>query len=70
MVFPRQGQKNDEFYGEDRIRELIKQHHKLSPDKIAYKILQDVQNFSVDSRYTDDRTLVVIKRDREEESAD
>lgn len=55
--------KTNTFYGEERICRLVKKHHKLSPDKIAYKILQDVQKFSIDSSYTDDRTLVVIKRD-------
>ncbi len=51
-----------EFYGEDRICELIRQHCKRSPQEIALKVLEDVQHFCANSTYNDDKTLVVIKR--------
>lgn len=53
------------LYGEDRLKELIRKHHKLSPKDIVYKVLDDVISYSSTSGYTDDRTIVIIKRDEE-----
>lgn len=52
-----------ELYGEERLMEVIKKYHSLSSRDINYKILEDVQQFSAKSVYSDDKTLVVIKRD-------
>lgn len=52
-----------ELYGEQRMMDIIRKHHKESSKDIAYRILEDVQKYSSDSSYTDDKTLVVIKRD-------
>lgn len=54
---------NRNLYGEDRLKTIIKQNHHLSAKEISYIILEDVQKFSTDSTYSDDKTLVVIKRD-------
>lgn len=52
-----------ELFGENRLIDIIKNNHLEKPDTIAYKILQEVQTFASEHGYTDDRTLVVIKRD-------
>lgn len=54
---------NGNLYGTDRLVELLKKHHRDTPKNIAYYIIEDVQTFSARSIYSDDRTLVVIKRD-------
>lgn len=49
-------------YGEERLLEHIKKHQSETPEIIAYNILEDVQKFTAESVYNDDKTLVVIKR--------
>ena len=51
-----------ELYEDFRLEKIIKNTRNLSPKEIAYKILDDVINFSKDGKYSDDKTLVVIKR--------
>lgn len=53
-----------ELYGEERLKELIKKNQDLSAKEICYSIIEDVQKFTSDSSYTDDRTIVVVKRDK------
>jgi sigma-B regulation protein RsbU (phosphoserine phosphatase) len=53
-------------FGDERLYELIRKYHYESSQNIALKIIEDVEKFSIDSAYTDDKTLVVIKRDPEE----
>jgi serine phosphatase RsbU (regulator of sigma subunit) len=55
-----------EFYGEDRICELIRENHTKTPQEIALTILEEVQHFCANSTYNDDKTIVVIKRDPKE----
>ena len=55
--------KHNEVYGEERLIEMVKKHHLLESKDIAYAILEEVQKFTAESRYGDDRTIVVIKRD-------
>ncbi len=51
------------FYGEERLKQIILNNVNLSPKKIAALILNDVIKFSTsESQYTDDKTIVVIKR--------
>lgn len=50
-------------FGEDRLKKLIRKHHNDSAQYIALHIIEAVTKFSVGSTYTDDKTLVVIKRD-------
>lgn len=56
-----------ELFGEKRIMEAIKSNHYKSSKEIAYSILEQVQKFSANSIYNDDKTLVVIKRDSKED---
>jgi len=52
-----------ELFGENRIMEVLKEHHEKTCKEIAYTLLEHVQKFSANSIYNDDKTLVVIKRD-------
>ena len=55
---------NTEFenYGEERLEKILKENKNLSPREITYKILDDVIKFSKNGLYSDDKTLVVVKR--------
>jgi sigma-B regulation protein RsbU (phosphoserine phosphatase) len=55
-----------ELFGEQRIRETLKEYNEKSCKEIAYMILEKVQKFSANSIYNDDKTLVVIKREKPE----
>jgi len=55
-----------EFYGDDKLRQIVLDSVNLTPKEIAATILEDVIKFSTnESRYTDDKTIVVIKRNGE-----
>ncbi|HLF19623.1 MAG TPA: PP2C family protein-serine/threonine phosphatase [Bacteroidota bacterium] len=49
-------------YGEQRIEEKMREYHKLSAKGICEAIIDDVKRFSRGSDYTDDKTVVVVKR--------
>ncbi len=52
-----------EFYDEKRLEKIIKKTANFSPKEIVYSILDDISKFTTsDSKYQDDKTLVVIKR--------
>ncbi|MBP9192492.1 MAG: serine/threonine-protein phosphatase [Ignavibacteria bacterium] len=51
-----------EFFGEDRIKEFIVKHKDNNPKEICNKLIQEVEKFSSHGVYSDDRTIVVIKR--------
>jgi sigma-B regulation protein RsbU (phosphoserine phosphatase) len=55
---------NSEFeqYGDDRLKERLIKTKEKSSKEIAYTILEDVIKFSKNGQYSDDKTLVVIKR--------
>jgi sigma-B regulation protein RsbU (phosphoserine phosphatase) len=57
---------NTEFeqYGDERLQEKLIKIKEKSPKEIAYTILEDVIKFSKNGQYSDDKTLVVIKRVR------
>jgi sigma-B regulation protein RsbU (phosphoserine phosphatase) len=52
-----------DLYGEERLMQKVREFGDLSSKEIALKILEDVQTFSTNTVYNDDKTLVVIKRD-------
>ncbi|MBM4172438.1 MAG: serine/threonine-protein phosphatase [Ignavibacteria bacterium] len=55
-----------EFYEEKRLANLLKKVANLNARDIAHSILEDVIKFSTaNSRYQDDKTIVVIKRIKE-----
>ena len=49
-------------YGDDRLIALFKELIDLTPKEIVVRILEDVINFSKNGKYSDDKTLVVIKK--------
>ncbi len=51
-----------ENYGEEKLIEILKKNAHLSSKEIVYSILEDVIKFSKNGSYTDDKTLVVIKK--------
>ncbi|MCX6150100.1 MAG: PP2C family protein-serine/threonine phosphatase [Ignavibacteriales bacterium] len=52
----------EDYYEEHRLEKIVKEVRQLNPKEIAYKILDDVIHFSKDGIYSDDRTLVIVKR--------
>lgn len=53
-----------ELFGEKRLCDLIRKHKDLTPKELCYLIIEEVQKFTAKSPYTDDRTIVIIKRDK------
>lgn len=51
-----------EFYGEDKLKEVILNNKNFSSKEIAENIIESVQKFSARAKYSDDKTIVVIKR--------
>ncbi len=52
-----------DFYDEKRLLRTIKKNIKLNPKELAYAIIDSVIKFSTnDSKYQDDKTVVIIKR--------
>ncbi|HRE41550.1 MAG TPA: PP2C family protein-serine/threonine phosphatase [Ignavibacteria bacterium] len=56
--------KDFKFYTEERLMKVLKKYHALSPKEICEHIIEDVQTFSAHGAYSDDKTLVVIKRSK------
>jgi len=53
---------NFDPYGDDRLLSKLKELSKLSTKEIALGILDDVIKFSKNGKYSDDMTLVVVKK--------
>jgi len=53
---------NFEGYGEEKLLDCFKKNKHLSSKEICYAILEEVIKFSKNGKYSDDKTLVVIKR--------
>jgi phosphoserine phosphatase RsbU/P len=51
-------------YGEDRLIRLAQSLKHLTPKEICYTILDDIAKFSKNGQYSDDKTMVIIKRMR------
>lgn len=51
-----------QFFGEDGLKESIRKWKDLSAKDICVNIIEDVQKFSSKGKYSDDKTVVVIKR--------
>ncbi|TAL67595.1 MAG: serine/threonine-protein phosphatase [Bacteroidetes bacterium] len=58
---------NGLMYGEERLLELIRKNYNETSENIALAIIEDVQKYTSESLYNDDKTLVVIKRDLAEQ---
>jgi serine phosphatase RsbU (regulator of sigma subunit) len=51
-----------EFYGEDRLKQELLNNKHFPAREIAANIMESVQKYSAKGKYSDDKTLVVIKR--------
>ncbi len=51
-----------EGFGEERLSNSLRKNKHKSPKEIVYAILDEVIKFSKNGKYSDDKTLVVIKR--------
>ncbi|MFA5404583.1 MAG: PP2C family protein-serine/threonine phosphatase [Ignavibacteria bacterium] len=54
--------KKFEFFSDARLKECLLKYKDRNPKEICELIIQDVQRFSARGKYSDDKTLVVIKR--------
>jgi serine phosphatase RsbU (regulator of sigma subunit) len=50
-----------QFFGTERLKGLIEQHHEVSAPAMADIILRDVDLFTNNAPLSDDRTLVILK---------
>jgi phosphoserine phosphatase RsbU/P len=50
-----------QFFGTERLRKLIEDHHELSATELADRVLREVDWFSQGAPLADDRTIVVVK---------
>lgn len=50
-----------QFFGTERLRQLIEQHHEVSSSELADILLREVDWFSQSAPLSDDRTLVILK---------
>jgi sigma-B regulation protein RsbU (phosphoserine phosphatase) len=53
--------RNDEEYGRNRLKSVLRKSGKLTPEEIADRILQDFDQFSDGTPAFDDQTLIVVK---------
>lgn len=51
-----------EFFGEERLKENIIKNKNLSAKEMAENIIEAVQKFSAKGKYSDDKTIVIIKK--------
>jgi len=51
----------NQFFGTERLRKLIEDHHDLSAGDLADRVFREVDWFSQGAPLADDRTLVVLK---------
>jgi len=52
----------EEDFGEERVKELFRAYRKFPPKEIALKIMEKVIKFSTRGTYSDDKTIVIIKK--------
>jgi phosphoserine phosphatase RsbU/P len=50
-----------QFFGTERLRKLIEQHHQMNAAEMADMILREVDWFTQNAPLADDRTLVILK---------
>jgi sigma-B regulation protein RsbU (phosphoserine phosphatase) len=50
------------FYGEEKFIRQVRKHRSLSAKEITQLLFEDVQKFSALGKYSDDKTIVTVKR--------
>ncbi|MDA3843564.1 MAG: PP2C family protein-serine/threonine phosphatase [Candidatus Kapabacteria bacterium] len=58
--------KKGEFYGEQRIKNVILEMHEKSAEEISKGIIEDVNKFTGKEDRSDDKTVVIVKREYSE----
>jgi sigma-B regulation protein RsbU (phosphoserine phosphatase) len=53
----------DEFFGEERLRDVVEQHRSASAEGMLAAIVQAQRSFVGQAPWFDDATLLVLKRD-------
>ena len=53
----------DDFFGEDRLGQLVEAHAHLSSDELRERILRDVEAFRGEAPKHDDMTMILLKID-------
>ena len=51
----------DDFFGEARLVELLKDHHTLEPQELINHIVEQVQLFSGHHNFQDDVSMIILK---------
>ncbi|MBA4250274.1 MAG: serine/threonine protein phosphatase [Chlorobiaceae bacterium] len=51
-----------ELFGEERVQNILRESKHLTPKEIALSLMEAVQKFSANGLYSDDKTIVVIKK--------
>jgi sigma-B regulation protein RsbU (phosphoserine phosphatase) len=54
--------KNNEEFGEERIKQLLVKNRHLTPKEIALTIMNAIIHFNANGTYWDDKTIVIIKK--------
>ena len=52
----------EDFFGEERLAELLAKHHSLTGAALMEKILEEVKSFTGTTPQSDDMTIVVVRR--------
>ena len=58
-----EAERDDEYFGVERLMELVEADISRSPEEMVENTLKVVSEFGSDSPHTDDRTIIVLKKD-------
>jgi serine phosphatase RsbU (regulator of sigma subunit) len=53
---------NREFYGLDRLQQVLSKHRQQTPEEIRHLVIADLRNFLGDRSLEDDVTLLILKQ--------
>jgi sigma-B regulation protein RsbU (phosphoserine phosphatase) len=57
-----EAEKDDDFYGDDRLEQLAIDCREQAPNELAHSIVKDVEKYVEDTPRSDDITMLIIKR--------
>ena len=66
-IFERENEKGEQ-YGLDRLQKLVVQHNEKGAEALVNTIFDDVYAYSTEKKWTDDATVVVVKRHKSTQS--
>ena len=53
--------RNDDFFGEQKLLDLLKNNHALQPENLVAEIFNEIRNFTDEAKQNDDITILSIK---------